>query len=115
MQHGSLHNMIAAPATEFEVGDGATVISWTDRHACTVIEVLRTKDGRVKGYVLQADRAIRTDGLGMSDAQTYTYERDPEGAIHPARIVATGKRKGQVYAGDRKVIRGRAHYYDFSF
>ncbi len=115
-QHGSLQNMLAAPVGDtLNIGDGATIISWTDRTACTVIDVLVTAKGAIKGYVLQADIARRTDGYGMSDAQSYAYERDPEGTTYEARVVRQGRAKGNVKVGDRKVIAGRHHYHDYSF
>ncbi len=52
------------------VGEGATEFHWTDRTAYTVTEV--SADG--KRCRIVADKAIRSDSNGMSDAQSYTYE-----------------------------------------
>jgi hypothetical protein len=77
--HGSLQNLMAARSAAAqtvtpEVGMGATEIMYSDRHAFTVVEVLGPKR-----IVVQRDRATRTDGLGMSDAQSYNFEADPNG------------------------------------
>ena len=58
-----------------EVGEGATVLHWTDREAATVTEVY---PGGLK-FRVRVDKATRTDSNGMSDAQTYAYESDPNG------------------------------------
>jgi non-ribosomal peptide synthetase component E (peptide arylation enzyme) len=106
MKHGSLINHIAAPAVELELGDGATLCHWSDREAFTVIA--KTKSG--KTVTLQADTATRSDANGMSDAQTYTYERNPAGRTIKARLTSRGWS-----ANGTKVIPGRHAYYDFSF
>ncbi len=53
------------------VGEGATYLSWSDRHAYTVVSV--SEDGLTCEIV--RDNAIRVDSRGMSDAQNYTYQR----------------------------------------
>ena len=93
-----------------KVGDGATILGWSDRHPATVIEV---KGGKRKTIVIQHDRAIRTDRNGMSEMQSYTYERDPNGEIEEV-----GFRNGawRVRGTDNGVRFGsREKYYDFSF
>jgi hypothetical protein len=108
MQLGSLINHLAAPAAgDFAVGDGVTLCHWTDREAFTVVAV--TPSG--KTITIQADTATRVDGLGMSDAQTYTYEPNPDGRILKARRTSRGWRA----TGGTKLIPGRHHYFDFSF
>ena len=75
--HGSLQNLLMArgkvsqPAVP-RVGDGATIVLWTDRIACTVIEVKTPRK-----IVIQEDNAIRTDKNGMSKTQEYRYRRAP--------------------------------------
>lgn len=60
-----------------KVGDPATYILWTDRYACTVVEVKRNG----KELVLQRDKATRVRGSDWSEPQVYTFERDPEGDL----------------------------------
>lgn len=109
MKYGSLYNMLLSqkePATP-KVGDGATKLGWSDRRAYTVVEVLSEKK-----VVIQRDKATRTDGLGMSDAQSYSYERDPSGS----KETVTLSKGGQWKAGASVVGMGyRSEYYDFSF
>lgn len=110
---GSLINhVMSAPATGYEpkVGDGATVLSWTDRYAGTIIEV-------GQGFVVwQRDHAKRADRDGMTDCQTYTYTPDPEGITmtfyrQPDGGYTAGRRGG----GKRLSPGHRSEHYDFSF
>jgi hypothetical protein len=101
-----------------EVGMGATILSWSDRSACTVIGW----NGRL--LTVQKDRAIRTDKNGMSECQTYQYERDPDGAIYTFKLTSKGwvkvwfnqdtqrwntVGKGGITVGTRET------YYDYTF
>ena len=52
-----------------KVGDGVTMTLYSDRHACTVIEVSASR----KTVKVRRDKPTRTDGNGMSDAQEYEY------------------------------------------
>ena len=52
------------------VGEGATILHWTDRSAYEVIEV--SKD--YKDVVIQRYKAKRVDNYGMSDSQSYEYK-----------------------------------------
>lgn len=95
---------------QFEVGDGATLVMYTDRKACTVIDIQR--NGRV--VTIQEDHAIRTDTKGMSESQVYRFEPNPEGTIHSV----TKRRDGtyKVRGSQTPVVIGhRSHYYDYSF
>lgn len=116
MQTASLVNSLYAqtrnPAPE--VGMGATICCWTDRHACTVVEVSR--NGRV--VTVQRDKATRTDSYGMSDCQSYTYEADPSA---PAQVF-TLRRNGRFVAegcgmkdGNVLSLGHRNEYHDYSF
>jgi hypothetical protein len=113
MRAGSLQNLMADRATAGktpEVGDGATVVYWTDRKAATVIEVSQTGHQ----ITVQEDTATRTDKNGMSDAQSYEYTRNAEGATHEATRRKDGSYR--LKGGDTRVLVGvRDHYYDFSF
>lgn len=87
------------------VGDGATVLLWTDRQAGTVISVTP------KEIVVQEDFAIRTDKNGPSDSQEYRYERDPDGIKHVFRMTKNGWKSNGM--GVRFGVRN--HYYDYGF
>jgi YD repeat-containing protein len=113
MRAGSLQNLMADEAIDAakpEIGTGATIVSWTDRHAGTVIEVSATGHK----IVVQEDTAIRTDSNGMSDAQAYRFERDTAGRL----IEATRRKDGsyRVKGGTQRVLIGtRSRYHDFGF
>ena len=68
---------------EPEVGMGATILCWTDRHAATIIEVTSER-GRVF-LTVQEDKAVRTDKNGMSESQEYHYSRDLEARTYTFR------------------------------
>lgn len=91
------------------VGMGATILGWTDRHACTIIEV--SKSG--KTIKIQQDTAIRTDKNGMSDCQSYDYSPDPDGCIREVRLT----KKGWKITGGGSSVRigDRDEHYDYSF
>lgn len=106
-------------------GMGATVLCWTDRCAGTVISVSQ-RAGKTLVHVRE-DRATRTDGNGMSECQSYSFEADPEGHLWTFRQTKTGvweevtvnpntgrfnKAEGGGY-GLR--IGEREKYHDFSF
>ena len=104
-------------APQPEVGMGATVLMWSDRHACTIIEVTHYKTGPLAGQVktvtAQRDQAVRIDNNGMSDAQSYVFLPDPNGSIG----TFTHKRKTGRYerAGWTLAIGYRDEFYDLSF
>lgn len=118
MAYGSFQNMMyagAKPKTP-EVGDGATLVMWTDRYAYTVVEVEYYKSGAKKGQVSAViateDKATRTDGNGMSECQAYEYETDPNATRERFTLRKDGKFKGErgvLYVGKRET------YHDFSF
>jgi hypothetical protein len=71
-QTGSFINMMMSGNSSIpEVGKGATVLSWTDRHAYEVIEV--SKDGR--RVIVQQYIPERIDSNGMSECRDYKYEK----------------------------------------
>lgn len=102
--------MIIVKATNIQVGDGISLSPYTDWDAFTVIERRETP----KGFVLtiQEDEAIRTDGRGPSDSQTYEFRRDPNGRT---KTVKWNPRSRWFSAGGYKVALGRHCYYDYSF
>lgn len=103
--HVTLSESFAKP----EVGMGATVLSYTDRHAYTIVEV--SKSG--KTIKIQEDTATRKDANGMSESQDYEFSRNPKGAIYSARF---GKKGWKLMGMTSKVLVGvRDFYYDYSF
>ena len=96
-----------------EVGMGATMISWTDREPATIIEV--SKSG--KKITIQADIATRTDDNGMSESQSYTFERNPKAYATEYSLRKNGRwvRVGDSMTGSSLLVGHRSKYYDFSF
>lgn len=89
-----------------EPGMGATILEWTDRRAGTILSV---SPHQIK---VQEDKAVRTDGGGMSEQQTYSYSSDPGGVVHVFRMTRKGWRNS---SGNGLLIGVRDQYYDFSF
>lgn len=90
------------------VGMGATVLSYTDRNAYTIVAV----PSRCR-MILQRDTATRTDDNGMSESQTYEFSRNPEA---PTIVCRFGRKNGWRTPDGRKVLVGvREQYRDFSF
>jgi hypothetical protein len=90
------------------VGMGATICHWSDRTACTIIQVSG------KRIVLQEDIATRTDKNGMSESQSYTYTPDPNGQI----FFATLRKSGRYMVSkstELVVIGSRRQYHDYTF
>lgn len=101
------------------VGMGATLLSWTDRHAGTIVSV----EGGLIG--VQRDASVRVDSNGMSESQEYKFSRAPNAPISYFR-----KDKKEMWQEVRfnaetkrwKFARGyglrigrRDEYHDFSF
>ena len=112
VQTGSFVNwMMSQGQTPPVVGEGATVLLWTDRHAYFVDYV--SEDG--KEVVIERADCKRVDNLGMSDQQFYHYGRN----INANKITLRfkyrkwrDKQTGQVY----NIKFGYMdEYYDFSF
>ena len=101
---------------EVKVGDGATMVYYSDRHACTIIEIADNGS-----YIkVQKDKATRIDNNGMSDCQDYEFERDPKGAVYTFKRTRKDKSvytgNGKYYDWDVKLSFGaRIEYYDYSF
>lgn len=114
-----IYSRMTKGAPNPEVGMGATILSWTDRHSATVIEV----DGRI--VKVRRDRAVRTDRNGMSEVQEYqflrdesqpieTFRRDGEGGYDPVIWNAQTNRWNKCGRGGL-IVGKRDHYRDFSF
>lgn len=116
---GSLvnHLMSGSRQPEPEIGMGATILLWTDRHACTICEIVRFKSGDRTGQVrevhVKRDKVTRTDSLGMTDSgQEYAYEIDPFATPQVFRVNGRGELRGRY---GRLSIGHRNEYRDFSF
>jgi len=109
MSTGSLiNNLLGGPTTiKPEVGMGATILMWTDRHAATITAV--SKSG--KTIKVRQDLAKRIDKNGMSEMQTYEYSPNP---LQP-EITFRLTKKGWRSNGTSLAIGRRAEYIDFSF
>lgn len=105
-----------------QVGDGVTICLYSDKMAGTVIK--RT----AKTITVQRDKAIMDPNFkpqfvegGFAghctnqDEQTYTYERDENGAITTYRW--SDKYGRFCGGGDQsiRIINGRHEYYDYNF
>ena len=100
-----------------QVGMGATMLCWTDRHAMTVHMV--DLKGKVKKMWVSEDTAKRIDKNGMSESQDYEYSNDNQN--HPERwTLCTLRKDGRWHMGNRLsgacvMIGVRREYYDYSF
>lgn len=112
--HGSLQNRMMEVQGEqaINVGDGATLLMYTDCHACTVIEVLHFKSGpkkgQVKGVVVQSDTATPTPEYDYFSNQSYLFTPNPNGEKDTVTRCKNGKwtgRNGNYGLGFRREYR----------
>lgn len=111
--YGNLNSGIMAqtlPKPDAKVGDEATILRGRDREPARIVEIVLTKSGKVKAYVLQAyDWVI--------DMKTEGYAKEilwgnPNGSPSAHEVVNRGKFKGTV----RDALIGHASaFYDRSF
>lgn len=114
---GSVFNNLMGGSGQLppEVGMGATVLMWTDRHAATITDV--SPNGRT--VVIVEDNAVRVDSKGMTDSGQ-EYEFTPGDPAH-AQVFTRRKngayvRQGEPMNGGTRLLVGyRKHYYDYSF
>lgn len=117
MTHNLISNLMLAGNNDRptpEVGMGATVCMYSDRHACTIVEV----NGRGTRVVVQEDTATRTDRNGLSDAQSYEYTPNPDAARDVFTLRKNGRwvRQGESTTGGTALSIGhRSKFHDFSF
>lgn len=114
---GGLFNRLAESSImpDPEVGMGATELLYSDRQAGTIVEVSPHPRKRL---IFQEDHARRTDANGMSDAQTYAYEANPNGrkVVYTLRSNGRWIREGQRSTNGTQLLIGRRdHYHDFGF
>jgi hypothetical protein len=96
-----------------EVGMGATICYWTDRHAGTIIAV--SASGReVK---VQVDKAVAKHKNIFTETQDYEYSPNPEGSIYTFTLRKNGRyvEKGSSMKGTKLWVGDRREYYDPSF
>lgn len=122
MQYGSLQNSMAGAANrpgedthQWQIGDGVTLLRWTDRHAATVIDV--SKDG--KTITIQYDSVVFAPGSMGTSVQS--CDPDPNGAIEIAKFGRAGWRTVNPMTGrygiksGSRIIPGRSPYHDPTF
>jgi len=113
MKYGSIDNLIESGVGSDltpEVGMGVTLLYWTDRTPATIVAV--SKNGN--SFICQADNYKRLDKNGMSDAQSYEYSPNPNGAIYKVRKNNKGLwvRVGTTL---NCMLGVRERYFDYSF
>ena len=89
-----------------KIGEGATEICWSDRHAGTVIRL------RPHAVLWRRDIAKRTDTNGMSECQQYTYSPDPNSSVKVFKFTPRGYKSD---TGSYLSIGYRNEYHDYSF
>lgn len=87
------------------VGDGATVILWTDRYAGTIIKITPCQ------IHVQRDIPTRVGKVDMSESQDYTYTASPQGQVYVFRKTKRGYQCGTFGLA----IGVRDEYYDYGF
>ena len=106
-QTGSLINHLTSRGQQSkpEVGMGATILMWTDRHAATIVRVTPSQ------VHAQRDNSKRLDTNGMSESQQYEFTPDPEASVEIYRKTKQG------YKGPSGtlIIGHRSKYHDYSF
>jgi len=119
MRYGSMINLINgnsdySKAPVPEVGMGATILCWSDRHAATIVKVYTPKKIGIK-----QDKATRVDKNGMTDSgQHYEYspvDSNPE-EVYTLRKNGRWVKQGETATGGGNLAIGyRDEYYDYSF
>lgn len=103
-----------------KVGEGATVVFWSDRHAGTIVKVTKAS------ITIQRDKATLDPNFkpewivgGFAghctnqDEQSYSYERDENGQTYTIRWSKKYNRYGQ--PDNIRAIKGRYEFYDYNF
>ena len=115
--YGGLMNRLGenGAATVPAVGDGATIMHYSDRSAATVTKVTTSRRGVVTVFV-KGDTATRTDSNGMSEMQDYTFTPNPDAAEIAVKLRKHNGRKVWRTAGGAGIAFGhRGAYHDFTF
>lgn len=113
-------------STLFRIGDGVTVLRYSDREAFTVIDVARSG----KRITIQRDEAILLNGIGsgkddalvchaggfaghVSGTQRYEYNQDKNGYTRKASLRKDGT--WRICNDGARVVPGRNEFYDYNF
>lgn len=118
---------MTAEPIQFKIGDGATIIRWTDRNAGTIIAVSKRR------VMVQRDKVTLLNGSGSGEpdaltvqvggfaahtegVQRYNYERDPEAGCYVFTLRKNGRwvMQHEKMNGTRLEL-GRHEHYDFNF
>jgi hypothetical protein len=106
---------------DFKIGEGATILNYSDKIACTVIAMTP------KSITVQEDTATLLNGFNsnakdkltfstggflghVSGEQRYSYSPNASGIKHTFKQTT---KKGVI--GVRGLITGRSHLYDYNF
>jgi hypothetical protein len=125
MQTASLVNSLYSRMTVGEpapyVGMPATLLSWTDRNPCTVVEVNMAK----RYIVVQDDDYKRIDSNGLSESQQYEYTQNPDNCKRIFRKMKNGQwAQHFINPETNRLVKSegcglrlgeREKYHDFSF
>jgi len=95
---------------EIKVGDGATILHYSDRTPATVVSI--SKSG--KKIEIQEDNAFPLH-KGMTESQNWKIERNEKGRIHKASLRKDGQWRISDYCANDVLIGKRMKYYDYSF
>lgn len=114
-----LDNLVKQAHSELEVGDGVTVVLYSDRNAYTVIKrtpctITIQRDNAILDPNFKPD-IIPGGFLGRcinQDEQNYTYERNESGAKLTLHF---SKKYGRFMYLDRAILIGRHEFYDYNF
>ena len=112
---GNVMNHLYSRATigqpEPAVGMGVTFLGWTDRHPGTIVQVyVDPKSGAAIWFYAQGDDAVRTDGYGMSEDQSYEFVPNPNAPKKMYRL----DRNGQWRRSERNFATGKWRFLDKS-
>ena len=123
-QTGSLINHVLSGSTTGEppyAGMPATLLSWTDRNPCTVVEVNMAK----RYIVVQDDDYKRIDSNGLSESQQYEYTQNPDNCKRIFRKMKNGQwAQHFINPETNRLVKSegcglrlgeREKYHDFSF
>lgn len=108
MKYGTLTDLVYSEdkVPQPKIGDGATLLCYSDRHAYTVVGV------EEKYILVTRDIAERTDQNFEVGPQEYIYSLDSEAEIQKAVL----NKDGNYYLGGKVIKVGyRSENYDYSF
>lgn len=91
------------------IGQGATLIMLSDRHAYTIVAI--TASG--KTVKAQRDHTKRIDSNGMSEMQEYEYSPNVNAEVESFRLHKDGSYRNKY--GTKLSIGERYSYHDYSF